>query len=267
MTPKSLISKLPGYSVGTAWYNRRRAALRLRKKSKAFRQEFEAFEQMSLSTKRAQGFSLRWEDRWPFLEDKTATTEFDRHYVYHTAWAARVLASTMPAKHIDISSSLYFGGIVSAFIPVSFYDYRPANLQLDSFTSAAIDLAKLPFADGSIDSLSCMHVVEHIGLGRYGDALDPVGDLIAMRELQRVLAPGGSLMFVVPVGKSRICFNAHRIYSFHQVRDAFTELELKDFALIPDSSALGGLIHNAPDDLVDSQEYGCGCFWFRCKAQ
>jgi hypothetical protein len=88
-----------------------------------------------------------------------------------------------------------------------------------------------------------------------------------MLELQRVLAPGGSLLFVVPVGKSRICFNAHRIYSFHQVRDAFTELELKDFALIPDSSALGGLMHNAPDDLVDSQEYGCGCFWFRCKAQ
>ena len=170
--------------------------------------------------------------------------------------------------HIDISSTLYFrGNFVGLPSCQLLRDYRPADLQLDNLTSAAVDLVKLPFRDGTVDSLSCMHVVEHVGLGRYGDTLDPSGDLTAMRELQRVLAPGGSLLFVVPVGMSRICFNAHRIYSFHQVRSAFSELELKDFALIPDSSALGGLIHNATQALVDSQEYGCGCFWFRSKTE
>ncbi len=143
-----------------------------------------------------------------------------------------------------------------------FYDYRPADLQLDRFTSAAIDLVKLPFADASIDSLSCMHVVEHIGLGRYGDALDPVGDLTAMLELQRVSVARRLAIVRSSVGKSRICFNAHRIYSFHQVRAAFIGLELKDFAPIPDRREQGGLIHDASEDLVNSQEYGCGCFWF-----
>ena len=76
------------------------------------------------------------------------------------------------------------------------------------------DICALPFADGSIQSLSCMHVVEHVGLGRYGDPLDPMEIEWQCSELQRVLAPGGDLLFVVPVGKPRIMYNAHRIYSY-----------------------------------------------------
>ena len=39
-----------------------------------------------------------------------------------------------------------------------------------------------------------MHVVEHIGLGRYGDQVDPDGDLMAMKELERVTAKLGKLL-------------------------------------------------------------------------
>ena len=63
-----------------------------------------------------------------------------------------------------------------------------------------MDLISLPFEDGSFHSLTCMHVVEHIGLGRYGDQVDPDGDLMAMKELERVTAKLGNLLFVVPVG-------------------------------------------------------------------
>ena len=108
-----------------------------------------------------------------------------------------------------------------------------------------------------------MHVVEHVGLGRYGDPLDPDGDLKAMAELKRVLAPGGNLLFVVPIGGApKIMFNAHRIYSYQQVLDCFTGLELKEFALVPDNSADGGLIANATREMSDAQNYGCGCFLF-----
>jgi hypothetical protein len=109
-----------------------------------------------------------------------------------------------------------------------------------------------------------MHVVEHIGLGRYGDTLDPQGDLKAIAELKRVLAVGGHLLFVVPIGfRPRIMFNAHRIYTYDQILSYFSDLELMQFALIPDSSTLGGLVLNANKDLADRQIYGCGCFWFR----
>jgi len=196
------------------------------------------------------------------LNDKTATTSFDRHYVYHTAWAGRILARTNPEYHVDISSFIYFGALVSSFIPVRYYDYRPADLKLDNLTSNAADLLRLPFDDGSVKSLSSMHVVEHVGLGRYGDLIDPAGDLKAIAELKRVLAEGGSLLFVVPVGKPKIMFNAHRIYSYEQVLDYFRGLHLKEFALIPDKPENGGLIYNVSKKETDSQNYGCGCFWF-----
>ncbi|MDP3402494.1 MAG: DUF268 domain-containing protein [bacterium] len=206
-------------------------------------------------------FTLSLKDAYPQILDKTLQTGFDRHYVYHTSWAARVLAETRPERHVDISSSLYFSGIVSAFVPVAFYDYRPADLALDGFSSSAADLMELPFPDRSVPSLSCMHTVEHVGLGRYGDPIDPEGDTRAARELSRVLAPGGSLLFVVPMGReARIEFNAHRIYSYDQVMALFPDLTLAEFSLIPEYA--GPLIRNADPRLLEDESYACGCFRF-----
>ncbi len=208
-------------------------------------------------------FKTSWSLRTAITFEGTANTEFDRHYVYHTAWAARCLAQTKPAKHVDISSSLYFAGLCSAFVDIEFYDYRPADLRLSNLTCASADLNQLHFESNSIPSLSCMHTVEHIGLGRYGDPLDSEGDLKAMSELQRVLAKGGNLFFAVPIGEPRIEFNAHRIYSYAQIVSYFSELELKSFTLIGENFSQGGLIENPPEELLKQQRYGCGCFWFK----
>jgi SAM-dependent methyltransferase len=226
-----------------------------------FARTFSRFRELSMDAQRFP--PILWEDRLPCLDDNTGSTAFDRHYVYHLAWAARTLAQTKPDFHVDISSSLYFCSMLSAFIPVKLYDYRPADLQLTNLSSEAADLLALPFEDESIDSLSCMHVVEHVGLGRYGDPLDPNGDLKAIAELTRVLARGGTLLFVVPIGAPRVVFNAHRIYAYDQVTSYFPELELKQFALIPDDPRDGGLIYDATKRQADDQTYGCGCFWFR----
>lgn len=184
--------------------------------------------------------------------------DIDRHYIYHTAWAARKLAEIMPEKHVDISSSIYFNSLVSAFIPIDFYGYRISDISLDNITQSFVDLNKLPFDDNSIPSLSCMHVVEHIGLGRYGDVIDPDGDLKAIAELKRVVLK--DLLFVVPIGQPRVLFNLHRIYSYAQITEYFKDLELIEFTLIPDK---GDPVRNATCELTDEQEYGCGCFHFR----
>lgn len=216
-----------------------------------------------LSAKSSRAIRLNWEDRKPCVEDRTADLSFDRHYIYHTAWAARVLASTKPARHVDISSSLYFCSIASAFVPLEYYEFRQMPLELDGLKTETADLMRLPFETCSIPSLSCMHVVEHIGLGRYGDEIDPEGDLKAMSELARVLAPGGSLLFVAPVGRPRVEFNAHRVYSPEQIRGYFDGFELQQFALIPDGRHQMGLVINPSADFANSQNYACGCFWFR----
>lgn len=208
-------------------------------------------------------FSIEWKDRYPCLNDNTKTTGFDRHYLYHPAWAARILAETKPVEHIDISSTLNFVTMVSAFIPVRFYDFRPADIQLDNLVAEAGNLLNLPFADKSVRSISCMHVVEHVGLGRYGDPLDPQGDLKAINELKRVVADGGDLLFVVPVGKPKIMFNAHRIYSYEQVLEYFSGLTLVRFDLIPEHQRDGGMKRDATAEDVAAEDYGCGCFWFK----
>jgi hypothetical protein len=229
---------------------------------KKYRNDLEEFK--SLSEKRGSRFSINWKDRKMCLDDNTGETQFDRHYVYHMAWAARVLAEKSVKHHVDISSSLHFSTIVSAFIPTDFYDIRPANISLNNLQSKKASLLSLPFESNSIESLSCMHTVEHIGLGRYGDQIDPDGDLKAIGELKRVLSKNGRLLFVVPLGKPKIMFNAHRIYSYAQILEYFSDLSLERFDLIPESGNVG-IIYNAKKADADSQNYGCGCFCFTKK--
>jgi len=122
------------------------------------------------------------------LYDKTKGTSFDKHYIYHTAWAARRLSALKPVDHTDISSLTYFSTVVSAFIPVSFYDYRPVDIRFDNLTCSHADISALPFKNNSIRSFSCLHVLEHIGLGGYCDVLVFAGDFKAISELKSVLA-------------------------------------------------------------------------------
>lgn len=105
-------------------------------------------------------------------------------------------------------------------------------------------------------------VVEHIGLGRYGDAIDYDGGLKAINELKRVVKPGGQFLFVVPIRKPVIQFNAHRIYDYSSALQLFDDFSLKEFSLILDRPLEAGLIANATKQISDQQNYGCGCFWF-----
>jgi SAM-dependent methyltransferase len=221
---------------------------------KFFLQDFFAFR----FTKN-QRFSIKWSDRMPCLYEKTPNTWFDGHYVYHPAWALRIVKKINPIFHIDISSTLHFCANLSAFVPVEFYDYRPADLALDNLKSKKGDLTNLPFPTNSVQSISCMHTIEHVGLGRYGDPLDPNGDLKAIDELKRVTAINGSLIFVTPTGKPKIQFNAHRIYSYEQILSYFEGFELQETALVTDD---GQFLINPSIDIFDNQNYGCGCFWF-----
>lgn len=229
-----------------------------RKKRQAysdFRNEFKEFERQLKGR-----MEINWNDVFPILHERTSETDFDAHYVYHPAWATRIIKQINPKLHIDISSTLHFSAQLSAFFKIEFYDFRPANLHLDNLNCGRADLTNLFFQTNSIESLSCMHTVEHIGLGRYGDPIDANGDLKAIAELKRVVKPGGSLLFVVPVGKEKIVFNAHRIYNANKIVELFSGFSLRNFTLINDK---GSYIENAEFGISDLQNYGCGCFWFQ----
>ena len=133
-------------------------------KAKKFNIQLSLFKKLDKNKR----FKLSEADLFPCLNDDTQSTGFDAHYIYHPAWAARIVKEINPVKHIDISSTLHFCSILSAFIPVEFYDYRPAHLNLNNLSSQKADLTNLFFESNSVECLSCMHTIEHIGLGRYG---------------------------------------------------------------------------------------------------
>ncbi len=257
MVPESLKHNKVYFKLKNIYdaYQKLKESERFEKES---RKEFDFLKKQAAGKER---FEFEWQDRW-LWNDKTEFTGFDTHYVYHLAWAARILKKTNPALHIDIGSHLDFPCMLSAHYPIEFYDYRPANVKLDNLKCLRGDLLNLHFEDNSVHSLSCMHVLDHPGLGRYGDPLDYDGDLKAIKELQRVLAKGGNFLYVVPVGKPKIKFNASRIFGYRQTLEYFNELKLIEFSLIPDDALNRGMITNATEEMSDQQNYGCGCFWF-----
>ncbi|MFZ4619222.1 MAG: DUF268 domain-containing protein [Bacteroidota bacterium] len=198
----------------------------------------------------------------PQLNDATEETPFDPHYFYQSAWCARKIASARPEKHVDIASQINLIAPLSAFVPVEFIDYRPLNVKLNNLVSRGGTITALPFDDASVRSLSCLHVIEHIGLGRYGDEIDPDGNRKACRELQRILSPEGDLYLSTPVGSERVMFNAHRVHSVRTICGFFDELELVSFSCVDDD---GTYAENCAPEITERFSYGVGLFHFKRK--
>ena len=223
---------------------------------KKFKIDFNRFIQIDKSRR----FVMDWNDCLPMLHDNSYYTTFNTHYIYHPAWAARVLKEINPKTHVDFSSSLHFCTIISAFIPSVFYDYRPADLDLSDLESKRANLTNLELSDKSIDCLSCMHTIEHIGLGRYGDELDSEGDIKAIKELQRVAID--HILIVVPIGIPKIYFNAHRVYDPIEFVKYFTDCDLINFAFVDD---LGNFKIDEMLENAVNEKFACGCYHFRKK--
>lgn len=197
----------------------------------------------------------------PIFFQRTLNSPFDRHYTYQAAWAARYILRERPAEHVDVSSQVPFVAQLAATVPVTMFEFHKPDIELDGLTLREGTVVDLPLADRSVRSLSCMHVIEHVGLGRYGDPLDPAGTDKALRELCRVVAPGGSFYLSVPVGRERVAFNAHRVCDARKMAAAAERegLSLDTFAYVDDE----GRFHDParPEDTA-GLDYGCGCFRF-----
>lgn len=208
---------------------------------------------------RRRGLPLRLRDLYPQLGDHLPRTPFDPHYFHQAAWLCRRLAELAPSKHVDIASDVRLVAAFSAFVPTEFIDIRPLPVSLSGLHCSAGNLTDLARPDHSIASLSCLHVIEHIGLGRYGDPLDPEGPSRAIRELVRVLAPGGRLFVSTPVGRPRVEFNAHHVFDAVEFASRFAPLRLERFDLVDDDGTLRSSVR--PEDARHSN-YACGLFEF-----
>lgn len=171
--------------------------------------------------------SISIENIFPCVFDKTETTPVEPVYFYQDCWAASKIFSLHPDKHIDVGSSLKTIGIISQFVETDMVDIRPIPVTLPGLKFIKGSILNLPYEDNSIHSLSSLCVLEHIGLGRYGDNIDPQGTLKAVNELKRVLRLGGTLLVSLPVdAEDKIYFNAHRAFTRKSIIKMFDGLKL-----------------------------------------
>ena len=202
----------------------------------------------------------RFRDLFPQLYDRVQSTPFDFHYTYQAAWLPRLLKKNKPAKHIDVSSDFRMVVTMSAFVDMDYYEFRPVDTgNLEGLRTLAGEVTNMPLDTGSCESVSCLHVLEHIGLGRYGDPLDPEGFAKGFAELTRLVAPGGRFYVSFPIGRKRIMFNAHRVLDPVQIVDSADQLELVSFSCVDDQ----GVFHPDVDHTMHRDySYGCGMFEF-----
>jgi hypothetical protein len=211
-------------------------------------------------------FKFGVRDAFPILTDMDAGAGIaGGHYFHQDLWAARKIFGQRPVQHFDIGSRVDgFVAHLLAFMPVTAIDIRPMKSTIRGLTflqDDAAELAHLP--DDSVHSLSTLHVAEHFGLGRYTDPIDPQACFRFMASLQRVLAPGGRLYFSVPIGRERVEFNAHRVFSPQTILSSFSGLQLVSFSFVGDD---GNLYEDTDPVNLPQSEMACGLFEFT-KAQ
>ena len=183
------------------------------------------------------------------------------HYFFQDIWAAEKVFIQKPGLHIDIASRI--DGFVAHILPfckVEYVDIRKMDSTLSNLVFREGSILQLPYPDNSVKSLSCLHVIEHIGLGRYGDPIDPEGYVKAAAELVRVLAPGGHLYFGTPIGEEKLYFDAHRVFAVETILHLFKGLVLEEFSLINDKAR--EIFPNASYSDGNNCKYGCGLFAF-----
>lgn len=192
----------------------------------------------------------------PYLNDKTSFTPLDPVYFYQDTWAAKKIFEISPLHHFDVGSSAKTIGILSQFTPITMIDIRPLPLVLNNLKFIKGSITDLPIESNSVESISSLCVVEHIGLGRYGDEIDPFGSEKAIQELKRVVKASGIIIFSVPVDASNtVYFNANRAFTREYVISLFD-----GFDLLEEKYQYG-------QDLINSYNpkrgFGTGLFMFR----
>lgn len=216
-----------------------------------FINDFKLYNELSASSDKASMDKL-----YPCLYDKTELTKIDPVYFYQDNWAFEKIVKVRPEQHYDIGSHHKYVALLAQVVPVTMIDIRPLTLPVNNLAFIKGSLLDLPFNDDSISSLSSLCVVEHIGLGRYGDPIDPLGSEKAFKELSRVIMPSGNLYISVPIEKvGKVYFNAHRSFSEEFIKNSLAEFSLVEAKYIYNS------------EFTDSKKdkFGIGCYHFKKK--
>lgn len=145
-------------------------------------------------------------------------------YFWQDLSVAQWIAASCPERHVDVGSRIDgFVAHVASFREIEVFDVRPISNQIPGVIFKQADFMRASVAndlgatDGYCDSLSCLHALEHFGLGRYGDPIDVKGYEKGLTNLAKLLKPAGRLYLSTPIGRQRVEFNANWVFNPHTI--------------------------------------------------
>ena len=157
-------------------------------------------------------------------------------YFWQDLLVARWIFEANPEKHVDVGSRVDgFVAHVASFREIEVFDVRPISTQVPGMVFKQADLMQpTEHGEGYCDSLSCLHAIEHFGLGRYGDPIDPMGYQCGLANMARLLKPNGQFYLSTPIGQERVEFNAHRVFDPRTIKQCAegNDLCLQELILI-----------------------------------
>lgn len=193
-------------------------------------------------------------------------------YFWQDLLVARMIFDAKPQKHVDIGSRVDgFIAHVASYREIEVLDVRPVATQIPSVTFTQADLMEpLEEMKEYCDSLSCLHALEHFGLGRYGDPINPIGYELGFFNMSNILKENGMFYLSVPIGIERVEFNAHRVFDPRTINklaitNSLCLIELT--AIWQDGSIKTYKSNEISLDELASQNYVLGLFIFAKRTQ
>jgi SAM-dependent methyltransferase len=141
-------------------------------------------------------FPLREEPAWPDTTERVV----EMPWVLSRYRGERTILDVGYAYALDV----YLAGLLS--LPAeAVHGIDLAEAPIPSMRRVRADIRQTPYRDASFDLVLCVSTLEHIGRDntRYGIRQEyrPGGDAETLREISRILAPGGRLLVTVPFGR------------------------------------------------------------------
>ena len=188
------------------------------------------------------------------------------HYFHQDLLVSQLINKHKPIRHIDIASRIDgFVAHVASYRTIEVLDIRPLKeSEHENIKFVQADLMD-PQDLGQTDSLSCLHSIEHFGLGRYSDQIDIDGHNKGIMNLVNLVSTGGRLYISFPIWQAdEVHFNAHRVFHPETIlkHQSIKEcMKLIRFDFVDDFGDLHS--DSSINDFDKNIKFGCGIYTFQ----
>lgn len=229
-----------------------------------FSDDMEKYNQLN----QRRNFEIRDEYLWPIISDKYAKAGTINNYFWQDLWAAKLIYKSGKRRHFDIGSRIdgFIAHLLAMDIDVTLFDIREFPGEVEGLHTIIDNATMLKqVSDGSIESMSALCSLEHFGLGRYGDPIDPEACFKCFDAIQKKIKPDGNLYLSVPVGKERVEFNAHRVFYANTILECFQDMQLIEYSCVSEGKLEWNVAIHKYDTDSHNGEFRYGLFYFKKK--